>query len=60
MCASGGRDNRCKFSVAMVDAVADWLGGGLERGFVGRPSDWAKMPWVPVHELLADLQRDSR
>ena len=54
-----GPGHRCKFSIAVVDAVADWL-GGLERGFVGRPSNWAKMPWVPVHELLADLDRDSR
>ena len=46
-----GPGHRCKFSGAVVGAVDEWL-SGLERGFVGRPGDWERMPWAPVHELL--------
>ena len=54
-----GPGHRCKFSGAVVETVDEWL-GGLERGFVGWPGDWERMPWVPLHQLLATSERDSR
>ena len=34
-----GRGHRSRFSPAHVDAALDWL-GGLERGYLGDPTDW--------------------